>query len=87
MSDAGSLPADTESELFRIASEAMADLPAVGTPRPAAFSDAATVLRRAAHKAIAGVSADIEAFHFNKAVARLYELASAIDSVEPAGSP
>ena len=33
-------------------------------------------LRRAAHKAIAGVSADIEAFHFNKAVARLYELAT-----------
>ena len=40
-------------------------------------------LRRAAHKTIAGVSADIEAFHFNKAVARLYELASAIDGLKP----
>ena len=29
------------------------------------------------------MSADIEAFHFNKAVARLYELASTIDAVEP----
>ncbi len=57
-------------------------LPAAGAPKPATFSDAATALRRAAHKTIAGVSADIEAFHFNKAVARLYEFASTIDSVE-----
>ena len=41
-------------------------------------------LRRAAHKTIAGVSADIEAFHFNKAVARLYELSSTIDGLKPA---
>ena len=72
-----------QQRLFRIASEALADLPAAGTPKPAAFSDAAMALRRAAHKTIAGVSADIEAFHFNKAVARLYELASAIDSLKP----
>jgi len=32
------------------------------------------------------VSADIEAFHFNKAVARLYELANAIGGIE-AGDP
>ena len=31
---------------------------------------------------IAGVSADIEAFHFNKAVARLYELANTIGGFE-----
>jgi leucyl-tRNA synthetase len=72
-----------QQRLFRIASEALADLPPVGAPRPGSFSETATALRRAAHKAIAGVSADIEAFHFNKAVARLYELASAIDAVEP----
>ena len=51
-------------------------------PSPTSFSDAATDLRRAAHKTIAGVSADIEAFHFNKAVARLYELANAIGGFE-----
>jgi leucyl-tRNA synthetase len=39
-------------------------------------------LRRAAHRTIAGVSTDIEAFHFNKAVARLYELANAIGGFE-----
>ena len=72
-----------QQRLFRIASEALADLPAAGTPKPTAFSEAATNLRRAAHKTIAGVSADIEAFHFNKAVARLYELASAIDGLKP----
>jgi leucyl-tRNA synthetase len=72
-----------QQRLYRIAAEAAAALPPAGMPKPAAFSGAALDLRRAAHKAIAGVSADIEAFHFNKAVARLYELASTIDSVEP----
>ncbi|SEO96051.1 leucyl-tRNA synthetase [Rhodospirillales bacterium URHD0017] len=71
-----------QQRLFRIASEALADLPAAGTAKPATFSEAATTLRRAAHKTIAGVSTDIEAFHFNKAVARLYELASAIDGLK-----
>ncbi len=72
-----------QQRLFRIASEAVAELPAAGTPKPGAFPDAAMALRRAAHKTIAGVATDIEAFHFNKAVARLYELASTIDGVKP----
>jgi len=72
-----------QQRLFRIATEALDALPGAGTPKPTAFSDAAMALRRAAHKTIAGVSADIEAFHFNKAVARLYELASAIDGLKP----
>ncbi len=73
-----------QQRLYRIATEAAAGLPPAGTPRPATFSDGAMALRRAAHKAVAGVSADIEAFHFNKAVARLYELASTIDQAKPA---
>jgi leucyl-tRNA synthetase len=72
-----------QQRLFRIASEAVDGLAAAGTPKPTAFPDAAMALRRAAHKTIAGVAADIEAFHFNKAVARLYELASTIDGVKP----
>jgi leucyl-tRNA synthetase len=71
-----------QQRLHRIVSEAMTGLPPVGAPKPASFSDAAIELRRAAHKTIAGVSADIEAFHFNKAVARLYELANIIASTE-----
>jgi len=39
---------------------------------------ASLALRKAAHRAIAGVTADIESFSFNKAVARLYELTNAI---------
>ncbi|MGH6888500.1 MAG: leucine--tRNA ligase [Rhizomicrobium sp.] len=35
-------------------------------------------LRRAAHRAIASVTEDIEALHFNRAVARVYELANSI---------
>jgi leucyl-tRNA synthetase len=69
-----------QQRLFRIASAALELIPPAGAPRPAQFSDAAVALRRAAHKTVAGLSADIEAFHFNKAVARLYELANGIDS-------
>ena len=69
-----------QQRLFRIASTAIEGLPPAGTPKPATFSEAATALRRAAHKSIAGISTDIEAFHFNKAVARLYEFANTIDS-------
>jgi len=42
---------------------------------PAAGDDR---LRRVTHRTIAGVTADIEAMHFNKAVARLYEFVNAI---------
>jgi leucyl-tRNA synthetase len=71
-----------QQRLHRIASESMADIPAAGAAQPAQFTDAASELRRAAHKTVAGLSADIEAFHFNKAVARLYELANTIAAFE-----
>jgi leucyl-tRNA synthetase len=71
-----------QQRLHRIASEAMAILPPSGAAKPAQFPAAASELRRAAHRAIAGVSTDIEAFHFNKAVARLYELANTIGGID-----
>jgi leucyl-tRNA synthetase len=74
-----------QQRLHRIATTALEQVPPAGTPKPAKFSEAATALRRAAHKTIAGLSADIEAFHFNKAVARLYELANSIDAAKSAG--
>lgn len=40
-------------------------------------------LRRATHKTIAGVSNDIENFHFNKAVARVRELTNALSEHSP----
>ncbi len=72
-----------QQRLYRIATEALALMPSADAGRPETFSDAATELRRAAHKTIAGLSADIEAFHFNKAVARLYELANTIGAAAP----
>ena len=40
-------------------------------------------LRRATHRAIAGVTADVDALRFNKAVARLYELANTLEKARP----
>jgi len=61
--------------LWRMVTEAMDRLGPVGD---AAFGAEDAPLRRATHKTVAGVTADIEAFHFNKAVARLYEFANAV---------
>jgi len=43
-------------------------------------------LDRKLHKTIAGVAEDIEALSFNKAVAKLYELAGALEKAEPSAS-
>ena len=43
-------------------------------------------LDRKLHKTIAGVATDIEALSFNKAVAKLYELANAIEKAPPSAS-
>ncbi len=43
---------------------------------------AALELRRTTHKVIAGVTDDIEKFRFNRAVARLYEFANALDDAK-----
>jgi leucyl-tRNA synthetase len=49
---------------------------------PESFDETATALRRATHKIVAAVTEDIEAFHFNKAVARIYELANTLEKFE-----
>jgi leucyl-tRNA synthetase len=68
--------------LWRLVQE---NIEALGDARPGIaqtgeFSESATVLRKLAHKAIDGLSGDIEAFHINKGVARIYELANALGS-------
>ena len=42
------------------------------------MGEAATNLRRQTHKTIAGVTEDLEKFHFNRAVARIRELTNAL---------
>ncbi len=63
--------------IWRLTESAADTLPPAGAA-PGALSDAAMELRRATHKAISEVTGDIESFSFNRAVARLYELANAI---------
>ncbi|GIK97957.1 MAG: leucine--tRNA ligase [Alphaproteobacteria bacterium] len=68
--------------VWRLVTTRLDGLAAAGD-RPGSFDDVATALRRATHKAIAGVTEDVEKFHFNRAVARLYELANTIGEVAP----
>jgi leucyl-tRNA synthetase len=67
--------------VFRLA-EALDSVPA--GDQPAAFGPGARGLRRATHRCIAAVTEALESFAFNVAVARLYELANAINDAERA---
>lgn len=66
--------------LWRLVSAAAPALPEPGTAISDAPPDAALALRRLVHKTNAGVSEDLDTLHFNRAVARLYELANAISA-------
>jgi leucyl-tRNA synthetase len=63
------------NRLYRMATEP----PAMTGDKPADASPAAQALRAQTHRALHGVAEDIEAFHMNKAVARLRELANAVE--------
>jgi len=56
----------------------IADLPA---SEPGPFGPESTGLRRAAHKALNGVTEDVERLRFNRCVAHIYELSNAISGV------
>ena len=53
---------------------------------PPDLSAAAIALRRASHKTIARVTEDIEQFRFNRAVARIHELANAVSEFDAGNS-
>jgi leucyl-tRNA synthetase len=67
--------------LWRMTGEALPKMAPAGSA-PDGFDDTATALRRATHKTVAAVTENIEAFHFNKAVARLYEFANTLEDFE-----
>lgn len=71
------------NKLYRIASDRAAEMNHGLTERPHFFSDAAMALRSRAHQTLDGVANDIDNFRMNKAVARLRELANAIDEFSP----
>jgi leucyl-tRNA synthetase len=65
--------------LWRLIGE-IADI-AAPAARPAAFGDAASIVRKAAHRALANVSDDIAKLRFNRCVAHIYEFANALSDV------
>jgi leucyl-tRNA synthetase len=63
--------------LWRLIGEAAEVAAPPGTPRPASFGEPALALRKAAHRALAHVSEDIERLRFNVCVAHIYEFFNA----------
>jgi leucyl-tRNA synthetase len=62
--------------LWRLVREAADQAAVADLPRPPVFSEPALALRKAAHRALARVSEDIERLRFNVCVAHIYELAN-----------
>ena len=71
------------NRLYRLVMECSGKFSKIGAAKPGEFCEAAIKLRKATHKAIDGVSSDLNDFHFNKAVARLRELTNAIAEFTP----
>ena len=72
------------SRLWRMVAEPKVGLVPVGSPMPGNLSPAAGTAHRAIHKTIANVSADLDKFHFNKAVARVRELTNLLEDLDGA---
>jgi len=68
--------------LFRLVNEAADGLPEPGTPAPDSFTEEAEDLRRASHRALAAVTADLDALRFNRAIAQIHEFANRIGAAQ-----
>ncbi len=66
--------------LWRLVGEAAEAAAPVDAPRPNMFGEPALALRKAAHRALAHVSEDIERLRFNVCVAHIYEFANAFQA-------
>src|SRR3546814_3570816 len=64
--------------LWRLVGDSLPILPAPATALPGALSPATVELRRAVHKTVAACGEDLEQFRFNRAVARIHELANVL---------
>jgi leucyl-tRNA synthetase len=67
--------------LWRLVGEAAEIAQNAPAERPATFTPAALKLRKATHRALAEVTADIEKLHFNVCVAHIYEFANTLNGV------
>ena len=72
--------------LWRLVTEKPETFGPVNAPRPASFSDAEIALRRATHQALAAATDDLDHLRFNRAVARVYELANAVSGFNETGA-
>ncbi|MGF1453897.1 MAG: leucine--tRNA ligase [Alphaproteobacteria bacterium] len=67
--------------LWRLVVEASPDLPPVGAEKPSFdHAPAALEIRRSVHKAIRDMTADIDAFRFNRGIARVHELTNEVSA-------
>lgn len=67
-------------KIWRLVDEAAGTLAPPGKSAPMILGDESRAMRKATHRAIAAVTDDIERFHFNRAVARIYELSNSINA-------
>jgi leucyl-tRNA synthetase len=67
-----------QQRLWRLVGEAAEIAPSLDAPRPAEFGEAALVIRKAAHGALAKVSEDVERLRFNRCVAHIYEFSNVL---------
>jgi leucyl-tRNA synthetase len=66
------------NRLWRLVGEAAEIARSAPAERPKSFAPAALAVRKAAHRALARVTDDIEKLHFNVCVAAIYEFANAL---------
>ncbi len=71
------------NRLWRMVSEPSIPLIESGLPAPKVLGKTAENVHRATHKTIASVGADLDRFHFNKAVARIRELTNLLEELTP----
>ncbi len=64
--------------LWRLVGDAAEIAASAPAQRPAEFGPAATAVRKAAHRALAKVSDEVEKLHFNVCVAQIYEFTNAL---------
>jgi leucyl-tRNA synthetase len=67
--------------LWRLVGEAGEIAKTAPAERPSAFAPEALALRKATHRALDAVTADIEKLHFNVCVAHIYEFANTLNAV------
>lgn len=74
--------------LWRVVNEIAEIAEKAPAAKPAQFGDTAIAIRKAAHRALAKVSEDIDKLRFNRCVAHIYECANAVgDAIGDVDSP